>query len=86
MVAVDQEAQPQDEPYWKLDVEISTEPLAALRSTFCPMERDAMLQAVREILTFFRERAPVVARANGLTYPTALDRLVGGHLDRRTDP
>ena len=68
----------QDEAYWKLDEEVATEPLEPLRSTFVAMERDAMLRAAGEILAFFRERAPRVAEANGLDYPTELDHLVGG--------
>ena len=70
-----------DEPYWKLDHEIATEPLDGLRSTFVPMERDTLLNAGGDILAFFRERAPRVAGAFGVTYPTELDRLVGGHLE-----
>jgi hypothetical protein len=42
----------------------------ALRSTFVPFERDAMLKAALDLVAFFRERAPDVARSNGLTYPT----------------
>lgn len=62
-----------DEPYWKLDDEISTEPLVALRSTFCGMERDAMLRAAYDVVAFFRERATLVGRTNGLVYPEDLD-------------
>jgi predicted nucleotidyltransferase len=69
-----------DEPYEKLDVVIPTGELEALRSTFVPMERDAMLVAAREIVAFFRERGPEVARSHGLTYPVELDRLIGGGL------
>jgi predicted nucleotidyltransferase len=75
-----QGVQTQDEPYWKLDDEISTEALGALRSSFVEMEREPMLRAGRDVLAFFRERAPDVARANELVYPTALDALVGGRL------
>jgi hypothetical protein len=32
-------------------------------------------------VAFFRERAPLVAQANGLAYPADLDRLISGHLD-----
>ncbi|MGZ8630360.1 MAG: aminoglycoside 6-adenylyltransferase [Actinomycetota bacterium] len=69
-----------DEPYWKLDAEMSTAPLDPIRSTFVPMDRDALLDAARTLLAFFRSRAPEVAQANGLTYPAALDRLVGARL------
>jgi hypothetical protein len=82
LARIEQDVIVEDEPYWKLDVEISTEPLDALRSTFVGFERDAMLRAALNLVAFFRERAPDVARSNGLTYPTDLDRLVSGHLDR----
>lgn len=81
LARIGQDVQTEDEPYWKLDDEISTDPLDALRSTFCAMELDAMLQAAHDVVTFFRERAPGVARTNGLTYPADLDGLISGHLD-----
>ena len=81
LVRIDQGGAPEGEPYWKLDAEISTKPLDALRSTFCPMDRGDLLRAGRDVVAFFRERAPGVARSHGLTYPWELDRLVSGHLD-----
>jgi predicted nucleotidyltransferase len=81
LVRIDQGGAPEGEPYWKLDAEISTEPLGSLRSTFSPMERDEMLRAGLSVVAFFRERAPGVARSHGLAYPTELDRLISGHLD-----
>ena len=81
LVRIEQGGVAEDEPYWKLDHEIATEALDVLRSTFVPIERDALLRAGGEVLAFFRERAPRVAGAFGLTYPIELDRLVGGHLE-----
>ena len=81
LVRIDQGVATDDEAYWKLDEEISTARVDALRSTFVPIERDALLRAARDVLAFFRDRAPAVARANGLVYPTELDRLIGGRLD-----
>ncbi len=81
LARIDQGGESQDEAYWKLDEGIATDPLEPLRSTFVAMDRDAMLHAAAKILAFFRERAPRVAEANGLTYPTELDRLIGGHLE-----
>jgi hypothetical protein len=73
----------EDDPFWKLDVEItSSDALGELRPTFVPLELGAILEAGRSLLEFFRRRAPEVARANGLKYPIELDRMVGGHLDR----
>jgi len=85
LVRIEQGGPAEDEPYWKLDREIATESLDPLRSTFVPMERDALLRAGVDVLAFFRERAPLVAGALGLTYPTDLDRLVGGHLEHLAD-
>jgi predicted nucleotidyltransferase len=82
LVRIGQDGAAEDEPYWKLDVEISTEPLDALRSTFVPVERDAMLRGGRDVVAFFRRTATAVAATNGLAYPTELDQLVSGHLDR----
>jgi predicted nucleotidyltransferase len=85
LVRIEQGGGAEDEPYWKLDLEIATEPLDALRSTFVPMERDALLRAGGDVLAFFRERAPQVAGTLGLTYPIDLDLLVGGHLEHLMD-
>jgi hypothetical protein len=70
----------QDEPYEKLDQAISTTELGALRSTFPPMEHGPMLHAGLDILVFYRERAPRLAREHGLTYPAELERLMSGRL------
>lgn len=71
----------EDEPYWKLDVEIATGPLEPLVKTFVPIGRDALLAAGREVLAFFRTHGRATAEANGLSYPAELDRLIGGRLD-----
>jgi predicted nucleotidyltransferase len=82
LARVEQGVEPMpDEPYWKLDDEMSTALLDPVRSTFVPMERAAMMSAARRLLEFFRSRAPSVAEANGLTYPAALDRLAGARVE-----
>jgi hypothetical protein len=45
------------------------------------MERRAMLRAAVKIVNFFRERAPAVASAYGLTYPVELEGLMWDRLD-----
>jgi predicted nucleotidyltransferase len=82
LVRIDQEVDVEDEPYWKLDVAISTDHLDPLQSTFVPIDRDELLRAARELLAFFRRQAPIVARTKGLSYPSELDTLVGRHLDQ----
>ena len=43
-----------------------------------------MVDAANEVLAFYRERAPVVAEANGLRYPAELERLMCGRFDALT--
>jgi predicted nucleotidyltransferase len=81
LVRLEQGGEAEEEPYWKLDVEIATGPLESLRSTFVPIERDALVSAGREVLTFFRTHGRAAAQANDVSYPAELDALVGGRLD-----
>ena len=76
----------EDEPYWKLDLEPAVEDLPALRSTFVPMEREEMLRAAREIVTFFRERAPKVGRTLGVDYPGTLAGMLSDRFDALLGP
>jgi hypothetical protein len=76
LVRVEQRVEAQEEAYDKLDQVLSTAELSALRTTFAPMERRAMLRTVADIVGFYRERAPVVATVYGLTYPKELERLM----------
>ena len=71
----------QEEPYEKLAKAIPVSELASLRTTFCPMERRAMLDAALVIVRFFREHAPRVAEAYGSEYPAALAQLMSDRLD-----
>jgi predicted nucleotidyltransferase len=82
LIRIEQNVEAQEEAYEKLDQAISTTRLTALETTFCPMEKRAMLRATAEIVNFFRERAPVVASAYGLTYPAELERVMGDRLDK----
>ncbi len=81
LARIEQHVEAQDEPYEKLDHVMSTTSLDVLRSTFCPMERRAMLDAASNILAFYRERAPVVAEAYGLAYPAELEGLICERFD-----
>ena len=78
-------AEAQDEPYEKLAKAIPVAELTSLRATFCPMERDAMLDAARVIVRFFREHAPRVAEAEGTAYPSALAQLMTDRLDELSE-
>ncbi len=46
LIRIEQNIAAQEEAYEKLDQAISTTPLSALQTTFCPMEKPAMLRAV----------------------------------------
>lgn len=82
LVRIEHGVEALDEPYEKLEKAVAVSGLAALRTTFCPMERDAMLRAALEVVSFFRERAPRVAGAYGSDYPAELERLMSDRLDR----
>jgi hypothetical protein len=84
LIRLEQGGVAEDEPYWKLDVEVSTGPLEQLRTTFVPVERDALRTAGHELLAFFRTHGRAAAAANGMTYPDELDRLIGARLDEPT--
>lgn len=81
LIRIEQNVEAQEEAYEKLDQAISTTRLSALQTSFSPMERRAMLRAAVKIVNFFRERAPVVASAYGLTYPAELEGLMCDRLD-----
>jgi predicted nucleotidyltransferase len=81
LIRIEQNVEAQEEAYEKLDQAISTTRLSALQTSVSPMERGAMLRAAVEIVNFFRERAPVVASAYGLTYPAELEELMCARLD-----
>jgi predicted nucleotidyltransferase len=76
----------QEEAYEKLSKKVPISALGALRSTYCPIERDAMLQAALRIVAFFRERAPRIAEANGVVYPGQLAQLKSTRLEELTNP
>jgi predicted nucleotidyltransferase len=78
---IELDVEAQDEMYWKVDQVVPTKRLSALHATFCPMEKEAMLRAVVDIVDFFRERAPAVAERYGSPYPTELERLMAARLD-----
>jgi predicted nucleotidyltransferase len=71
----------QEEAYEKLEKAVPVSELAPLRATFRPMERDALLKAALDIVSFFREHGPQVAGAYGSEYPEELERLMCDRLD-----
>jgi len=81
LLRIEHGVEAQEEAYDKLEKAVPVSDLAALQPTFCPMERDAMLKAALDIVSFFREHAPRVAGANGSEYPAELARLMCDRLD-----
>ena len=70
------------EGYEKVEQAIPVEQLSPLQATFCPLERDAMLQAALVIVRFYQELAPPLARAHGIIYPIELERVVYDRLEQ----
>jgi hypothetical protein len=70
------------EGYEKVDVALPLEQLSPLQTTFCPLDRDAMLQAIQVIVWFFQDVAPPLARAHGLIFPAALERVMLARLGK----
>jgi len=68
--------------YFKVELALPVEQIAALQSTFCPLEKAAMLQAALVILDFYRAVAPALAHAHALVYPTGLERVMVARIAR----
>jgi predicted nucleotidyltransferase len=73
------------EGYEQVERAIAADRLVPLAGTFCPPERVALLQAAHAIVGFYREVAPPLAQAHGITYPAALEGVICAHLDALDD-
>jgi hypothetical protein len=73
------------ENYWKVERAVPAEQLRPLLATCVPLERDAMLEAARVIVGFFRELARPLAAAHGIPYPDRLDQVMSARLERLCD-
>jgi predicted nucleotidyltransferase len=82
LLRIEHGVEAQEEAYEKLEKAVPVSELAGLQPTLCPMERDAMLKAALDIVSFFREHAPPVARTCGSEYPAELERLMSDRLDK----
>ena len=81
LVRIDHGAEAQDEPYEKLAKAIPVSELAPLRTTFCPMERQAMLEAARKIVPFLPPSRSPPRGSGWLAYPSALAQHMSERLD-----
>jgi predicted nucleotidyltransferase len=65
-----------DEPYFKIEDYMQAKSLAPLRATFCPLEREAMLQSAQVILSFYGEVARSLTKTHGISYPEGLESVM----------
>ncbi|HEX6270438.1 MAG TPA: aminoglycoside 6-adenylyltransferase [Anaerolineales bacterium] len=65
-----------EEGYFKIENTVPVEQLLPLQATFPPLEQSAMLQASLHILHFYKQLAPPLAQAHGITYPADLERVM----------
>jgi len=81
LVRIEQGVEAGDEPYFKIDAETSTVALEPVRSTFAPMEPEALTRAGSELVAFFGARGRPLADAYGLDYPSELERVMSRRLE-----
>lgn len=70
------------EGYEKVEQAIPIEQLLPLQATCCPLECEAMLQAIFVIVHFYQEVAPPLAQAHGIPYPAELERVMYARLEQ----
>lgn len=68
--------------YEKVDQAISTDQLSPLKATYCPMEHNAMLQAMQIIIRFYEHIASQLAQAHGIDYPDDLASIMIGRFEK----
>ncbi len=72
----------EEEVYFKIENAIPIEGLSPLQKTFCPIEKDAMLQAAYIIVRFYRDLATVLATTHGIIYPERFERVMVDRLKK----
>ena len=78
--------------YERLEQAADAQDLESLRATFCPLEREAMLEAAGSLVGFYLRTVPPLAAEHGIAYPADLEAVVmdklqgwcGLHLEIRT--
>ena len=71
-----------EEPYFKIENEISVEKLAPLKTTFCLMEKNAMLESAWIIVQFYKQIVSDLCQTYGIPYPESLQRVMLERLER----
>jgi len=72
--------------YFKVELALPVEQIAGLQTTFCPLEKAAMLQAALVIRDFYRAVAPPLAHGHELAYPAGLEQVMVARLARLCQP
>lgn len=70
-----------DEPYWKVEQALPVELLAPLRSTFCPLEQEAIRHAGQTVLQFYREVTASLTKTYDIPYPAELEQVIVARLE-----
>jgi predicted nucleotidyltransferase len=70
-----------DEPYFKIEKALSVDQLSALQTTFCPLEREAMLTSCFVIVRCYKELAVSLTHTHGIIYPDVLEQVVVQRLE-----
>lgn len=65
-----------DEPYFKIEKVLPVEALAPLQSTFCPMEKEALIKAGWMLVDFYKQIAIPLAHSHDIPYPEQLERVL----------
>jgi hypothetical protein len=69
------------EGYWKVEKALPEETLLPLKTTFCPLEARAMLEAALVLVRFYQQVAPRLAAKYGIAYPADVERVLSKRLD-----
>jgi hypothetical protein len=65
-----------EEPYFKIDKTLAVGRLSALKDTFCPIQKGAMLKSGSTLIHVYRELAISLAQAHDIDYPEALEDIM----------
>jgi predicted nucleotidyltransferase len=68
--------------YKNLEHAADAQDLQALRTTLCPLEREAMLEAAGRLIGFYLRTVPPLAAQHGIAYPADLEAVVMNKLQR----
>jgi hypothetical protein len=72
----------EEEVYFKIENVMPVESLSPLETTFCPMEREAMLKSASVIFHFYRDVATELSSAYGISYPKTLDKIMAARFEQ----